>query len=37
MKHEGRQYFQSPLVKDQATAKKTFLDTKEMQKYDGWQ
>jgi hypothetical protein len=34
---EGLQYFQSHLVKQQDTKKKTFLDTREVQKYEGWQ
>jgi hypothetical protein len=33
MKHEGLQYFQCLLVKEQATAKK--MDTREAQKYEG--
>jgi hypothetical protein len=37
MKHVGRQYFQSLPVKEQATEKKPFLDTREVQKYEGWQ
>jgi hypothetical protein len=37
MKHEGLQYFQSHLVKEQATGKKTFLDMRDVQKYEGWQ
>jgi hypothetical protein len=37
MKHEGLQYFQCLLVKEQATIKKTFLDMREVQTYEWWQ
>jgi hypothetical protein len=35
MKHEGLNYFQCLLVKEQATAKK--IDMREVQTYEGWQ
>jgi hypothetical protein len=35
MKHEGLQYLKCLLVKEQATAKQSFLDMKEVQKYEG--
>jgi hypothetical protein len=36
MKHEGPKYLQCLLVKEQATAKQSFLDMREVQKYEGW-
>jgi hypothetical protein len=35
MKHEGLHYCQCLLVKEQVTAKQSFLDMREMEKYEG--